>query len=113
MRPWESIKDLIFNSHLERSLNSIFDKKSLPEPRWNFLKLTFIFCPENLASIDERFDSEDLPPDNLPKSIQLTEKRIDYYFLKYLCHHVEFFNKLENYSDKSISDIYQGIKQIL
>ncbi|MEM6687302.1 MAG: hypothetical protein AAF617_16095, partial [Bacteroidota bacterium] len=106
---WNSIKGLLFNSHLGIRVDRIFNKEELPPIDLGYLKLTIIFCPENLTAIDKDFASDDY----LPKSIQLVEKRIDYYFLKYLCNNVTFFNSLNNYSNKSISDIYQGIKQIL
>ncbi|KAB8151970.1 hypothetical protein EZY14_015975 [Kordia sp. TARA_039_SRF] len=111
MDSWMSIQELIFESYLGKELNSIFNQRILPEKNTSFLKLTFVFCPENLMAIDSDFGIND----DIPKSIQLEEKRIDYYFLKYLCNNIKFFNELPNpsYSDKSISDIYQGVKQIL
>lgn len=106
---WNFIKNLLFNSHLGTKLNHIMNVRTLPENEFRYLRLTIPFCPENLTAIDKNFDSDD----HLSKGIQLVEKRIDYYFLKYLCNNLMFFVFLEDYSDKSISDIYQGIKQIL
>jgi len=106
---WGHIRQSFDENFFESQIKNIFTKGVLPKSNIGFGPYTLIFCPENLASVDKGFYSHLLSF----KSINLREKRIDYYFFKYMCNNVEFFNKLPNYSDKSIADIYQGIKQIL
>ena len=102
----DSFEKKYFNIELKKILNT----NVFPEAgSWGFAKLTIIFCPENLTSVDENFYFHDKMYDK----IQLIDKRVDYYFLKYVCDNLELFNKLPNYSNKSIANIYQGIKQIL
>ncbi|PTX63881.1 KAP-like P-loop domain-containing protein [Kordia periserrulae] len=100
-----SLEDNLYKTEFEK----IFLTNILPERSVGFARLMLIFCPANLTDVAEGFYAHD----KIFKSIYLEEKRIDYYFLKYVGENLDFFKTLKSYSNKSISDIYQGVKQIL
>jgi energy-coupling factor transporter ATP-binding protein EcfA2 len=107
---FNSFKDTLEKKYFDIELKKVFGSGLLAEDKiFHFPKLAIVFCPDNLSSVDEDFYRYD----NMHDKIFPNEKRVDYYFLKYLCNNVESFNKLPNYSEKSIADIYKGIKQIL
>ncbi|WP_298508465.1 P-loop NTPase fold protein [uncultured Kordia sp.] len=91
--------DLIFNASTLRFDNTHNET----------LKVSTIFIPNNILGMEDDLNNSG----DTYNKIHISEKLIDFYFLKYLCDNLESFRKLQNYSDKSISDIYQGIKQIL
>lgn len=106
---WGSVRQSLEDSCFEIEINKVFLKKFLPHRSKGFAPFTLVFCPENLISVVEGFYANEM----IFQSIYLKEKRVDYYFLKYICDNLKFFMELPSYSEKSISDIYQGIKQIL
>jgi energy-coupling factor transporter ATP-binding protein EcfA2 len=108
---WNYIKNRLDNNSCSDPLRLLFEKgiyfsKTQRDDLMNFM---IAFCPENIVNGDDTFYDYNTFYDRLI----FEEKRIDYYVLKYIYNNLRFFNSLKNYSNKSISDIYQGIKQIL
>ena len=68
-----------------------------------------VFSPNTINGLNYNF----INSLELYSEIIVEKPKIDYYFLKYICENLDFIEKLKNYSDISISNIYQGIKQIL
>lgn len=72
--------------------------------------LPYLFLPYDVIDLREDFMNSNF----VHNEIYVEKKEIDYLFLKFLCEHFDFLKHFaDNDSDKSISDIYQGIKQIL